>query len=521
MGMKKLLLFLTTFCMVCSAGNVFASPIAAGLETQLNKQLPAPLSPRQQQIVGALTQATSAKPREISWKMFEQESTQLHTQWQNQREQSQAFNKALYQQDPALYKRLLNPTTAAGWQQIEYAPELLNATHIFIGERHDTTLIPAQVENILAAVRQINPLARILLAVEFIRPEHPGQAPILFADGDASRFSQPYTNLVSKAQSLNMDLLALDNMSNYPGKPVCRMGNVAVTYDLQSPLVQRIIKQYGPQWDQTAAPWKKKRQQVAQQVDQLQKTLPLLEKNPTQLAQTAKKLGKTPKQFLETSREALKQARQQITNMDKQIKTFREESIYYYVTDQLARSDWGVNQRNAQWAQYIQAVQPFYDIVIVYAGSGHLSETAFQPLTKHLQTNAQKAVLFTFQTNEHLPADLEQAYRQSAQILRQENLTLKKESSLPEDVAQAVTRHPDLLQLDTSRSFYIKKIHHPWKSPWITPQEETLLEAFQTQYPQGFAALKPSDDIPEFITLDIFLSKDAPAATSTQSSPRQ
>ncbi len=32
-------------------------------------------------------------------------------------------------------------------------------------------------------------------------------------------------------------------------------------------------------------------------------------------------------------------------------------------------------ERNRQWARYINAVKPFYDIVLVYAGRGHLNET--------------------------------------------------------------------------------------------------------------------------------------------------
>ena len=32
-------------------------------------------------------------------------------------------------------------------------------------------------------------------------------------------------------------------------------------------------------------------------------------------------------------------------------------------------------ERNRQWARYINAVKPFYDLVLVYAGRGHLNET--------------------------------------------------------------------------------------------------------------------------------------------------
>ncbi len=42
---------------------------------------------------------------------------------------------------------------------------------------------------------------------------------------------------------------------------------------------------------------------------------------------------------------------------------------------ELGLSSFGVLERNRQWARYIQAVKPFYDIVLVYAGRGHISGT--------------------------------------------------------------------------------------------------------------------------------------------------
>lgn len=45
---------------------------------------------------------------------------------------------------------------------------------------------------------------------------------------------------------------------------------------------------------------------------------------------------------------------------------------FYALQDFLARSKWGVNERTKQWARYLNAVRPFYDIIIVYAGGGHL-----------------------------------------------------------------------------------------------------------------------------------------------------
>ena len=37
----------------------------------------------------------------------------------------------------------------------------------------------------------------------------------------------------------------------------------------------------------------------------------------------------------------------------------------------------GMKLRNEQWATYIRAVKPFYDIVIVYSGDGHVNNSDF------------------------------------------------------------------------------------------------------------------------------------------------
>lgn len=41
----------------------------------------------------------------------------------------------------------------------------------------------------------------------------------------------------------------------------------------------------------------------------------------------------------------------------------------------VAYSPFGVLERNRQWARYINAVKPFYDVILVYAGRGHTNAT--------------------------------------------------------------------------------------------------------------------------------------------------
>ena len=41
----------------------------------------------------------------------------------------------------------------------------------------------------------------------------------------------------------------------------------------------------------------------------------------------------------------------------------------------VAYSPFGILERNRQWARYINAVKPFYDVILVYAGRGHTNAT--------------------------------------------------------------------------------------------------------------------------------------------------
>ena len=63
------------------------------------------------------------------------------------------------------------------------------------------------------------------------------------------------------------------------------------------------------------------------------------------------------------------------------LEAYGEKDLDYaldIVLDFILRSPWGVVQRNRQWTRYIRAAEPYYDIIIVWAGTGH---TAFGPNT--------------------------------------------------------------------------------------------------------------------------------------------
>jgi len=75
------------------------------------------------------------------------------------------------------------------------------------------------------------------------------------------------------------------------------------------------------------------------------------------------------------------------------------------VYDVLSRSSWGVQQRNNQWVRYIQAVKDSYDIIIFYAGNGHLLPSISYSVPNLI---GQDGILLTLVTEEQLPDDVRQ-----------------------------------------------------------------------------------------------------------------
>lgn len=71
------------------------------------------------------------------------------------------------------------------------------------------------------------------------------------------------------------------------------------------------------------------------------------------------------------------------------------------VEDFVNTSQWGVNERNRYWARLIQAVRPYYDIIIVYAGMGHIAtgKTSIPNLL------AQPFIVFNFLSQEENSMD--------------------------------------------------------------------------------------------------------------------
>ena len=178
-------------------------------------------------------------PRYISWGDFlkknqgvvEQftQKIQIATQLFSSKEVKQAFD------------RMLTAAVEAG--RPDYAAETKGMRYIYLADAsdHDTKSIVQEVSYLLERVRESNPQAHILLALEFANNTDLNAAPIHFPGKDTPHIllMQSYAGLLPLAERLDMDVLALDDFVLYENG--FKLGKFLVNVDLSDPAVQRII----------------------------------------------------------------------------------------------------------------------------------------------------------------------------------------------------------------------------------------------------------------------------------------
>ena len=129
------------------------------------------------------------------------------------------------------------------------------------------------------------------------------------------------------------------------------------------------------------------------------------------------------------------------------------------IQDLLFRSDWGVKQRNDQWARYIKAVQDSYDIIIVYAGNGHVTDSySANNLPEKI---AKKGTVILLSSAEQLPQGDQQFYDCVNNAQCKYNLTSVNAFSTFEEqilMEQYLQIEPFIKQLQEGKPFWIEII---------------------------------------------------------------
>ena len=368
--MKKLLFLLLTAWLTFPT---YATPLQTLVAKRARQAQAATLQTtdkpvsRQDQILHALQQELNTPLRPISWEQFEQENAALIEKTHLANKKTSDFVDDVYNLDCTLLTQLFqDPPLQTG--RPNYLQETQGVKYIYLGEHHGTKTIPAEVLEVLHAVRQAHPKAHILMATEFAEHIHSGNVPLSFstpqhAEALSVNAYRPPFYVPSKhrkwfetATELNIDVLALEDYLSYPQGQI-KMGGALLSAPADNPHVADIVRKYQKDIDNDF-----------------------------------------------TAEDAL--------------------------NDFLARSEWGMNERNQQWARYIKAVSPFYDIIITYAGQGHLSGNSND--VPNL-VGEPHYVEFDFYTEEELAKESTNFYKSCAEVQQDQHASADHTIYLPSE----------------------------------------------------------------------------------------
>lgn len=318
-----------------------------------------------------------------------------------------------------------------GNSEVDYKKILEGHKLIFVAEElHDTKRAPQEMAKILRAVREKNPSAKILFATEFLVWENYDNLPVLKQDlaqmpvveahiqdyqTELEEWNWHYQNLSDEEKTTfkkqydqhKQELAnALQQLEEWETDVIFRQTNA----DLQrEPLLKKAGEKSNLYFPEGYAPAFKAADELG--IDQLalDDAIPGIIEN-----QVAAKVGEfvvwtTPKDKVPT------------LNNIKNSRLSADTKRFYTLTQVLSLSPWGVRERNREWARRIKAVLPLYDIVLVYAGGGHLNKTYHVDLQPMLEQET--FINITLYPMEELPQELKEGYVQRYHVTERNGIT--------------------------------------------------------------------------------------------------
>ncbi|MBP3513826.1 MAG: hypothetical protein J6J74_05015 [Elusimicrobiaceae bacterium] len=319
-----------------------------------------------------------------------------------------------------------------GNSEVDYKKILEGHKLIFVAEgmNHNTKRAPQEMAKILRAVREKNPSAKILFAAEFLEWENYNNLPELtqalaqipnveeqiqyyqaeledwnfqyqlLSDEDKTTFKKQYDQQKQELAA------ALQQAKEWKSKVI----SLQTAADLKrEPLLKKAGEKSDLYFPEEYAPAFKAADQLG--IDQLA----LDDDIPGMIEdQVAAKVGEfvvwtTPEDKVPTWKHITKR------------RASAETKRFYALRQVLSVSPWGVRERNREWARRIKAVLPLYDIVLVYAGQGHLDTTYHMDLQPMLE---QKTFMnITLYPMEELPQDIEEYYAQRHHATERNGIT--------------------------------------------------------------------------------------------------
>lgn len=499
-NMKKLLLLIILSCLLLP----LQAKIATGdLHQQLQRRLEGQLSAgtpsqsaREKQITDALAKEVFRTPKTQNWDYFLTQNKLIQQAAQTDIDNTLQLLYHQYDTDCHLFRKNLG-RHLWGKFRLNYAKETRGIKYIYVAEasNHDTKTIPAEVSHLLQRVRHANPHARILLALESAWQNAPDQLPLRFAHSSTQPFElvhENYAPLLTAADRADIDILGLDDFVSLQKEEV-KIGDVIIQTPFQKPEIQYILTQYDPEIANSLTNYQRLKTDMAACAD----SLSYCRQDPQDAAQ-----------LLNISLQALPE---QMAGYENALAHYQpilngyRRYLQSLLLDFLARSNWGILQRNRQWARYINAISPFYDIVITYAGNGHLGNRGDVRNVPDLI--AKPYILFNFYTTEQLPQERHQYYEHVEQIQEEESATFTPVDniSLRKDVENEIYRLTEMWdqigyrqapQGKESEHYYFEEI----KFTHLTPEERNEVKEQCRQF-----SLPPSYVL---VSFDVYLIVD-------------
>lgn len=391
----------------------------------------------------------------------------------------------------------------SGNSEVDYKKVLAGHKLIFVAEgmNHDTQRAPQEMAKILQAVREINPEAKILFAAEFLRwTDYNMNLPAL---KQALAQMKEINELIQNYQQVLFGLDYLSNSNKSAKQKQHRQNKQAYASALQQ------LKE----WKQTVE--NNKKEADLQRESLLKKAgaasnLSFYE-NYASVFKAADKYG-IDQLALDDSILGLDEDNQVAAKVGefvvwatpqdkipfwdqiKQSKEATEIKRFYALNEIVSVSPWGVRERNREWARRIKAVMPLYDIVLVYAGNGHLDSTYSLNLQPMLEQKEFMDILLL--PLEKLPAQVEEYYQQRTHIAENYNITQDSQiQELYKDLENSQLKDFQQMQWkNTAKPFWT------WGPPGLDqqmndlcpPEQKRLLQAELEKQKQNFPFGSPT-----------------------------
>lgn len=366
----------------------------------------------------------------------------------------------------------------------DYEKILRNEKIIYIAEgmNHETKAAPQEVVKILKAVRKINPNAKILLATEFALWYNPIQEILDFnntvQEDDSFAFCLWFSQATTedkKEVGLTEDQIKKLQEECKPFLDFLKHGEELERYASAPLLKSAGQKSYFWEHESYSPVFKTADEQ---KIDLLALDDHVIQEtgNKDILIKVGRYMVKVP---------------EDISIPD--LGVGRDSSLASFIKI----SSWGAAERTADWANRIKAVMDNYDIVLVYAGNGHLCSTYFTDLQPMVGKNPFVDIILY--PMENLPKE-EADYYEERQNFSEQNC-LSQDCKIQEEWEKNLDVQPFLYTIDSFEG----------KNPpfWMARDTEKE-ESFYKQHEEELKAWKEEMEkcLEEFIatnTIHVFL----------------